>query len=404
MKLMKFLLIVLLGVLVLPQTALAQDNNTIVLNDATPSVDVMVTLASNSTGVVGLDLKDVVVTMTDAAGETVFFTADPRLRSVELSIAPNTGGHTLRLERMPGVVEAYARLNGLAQLTNYFGSVPQDSTGIELVDTMPDRQLQNTELFLTASQPGTSVDLTLPDEQTSLVTAEFTDAHATTQLVDASGVPVASSYNGHVDGMNMVLDGGAYQFTILGGNISADIIANIRTQPIAYQGITLVSAENSSQASCLATVDFSLLNLRSGPGTGYSVTGAANQGETFPVGGTNSTGSWFVIGAQDGSSWAYGGGMQMSGDCSDLTVFDIPYREAPQAEVITVQQPPQVVTVPNASSAPAAASVATSTDGGTVASANQGEGEYHEEDEHHEEEDHEDEQEEHSDDHPEDDD
>lgn len=390
MRFRKLLLFLIVGVLSLPLAAQAQDSDLITLNDLTPSVDVVVTLPMDTTGVVGLDLKDVVVNLIDAGGNTVFYAADQRLHSLELSIAPNVGSHTFTLERMPGVAEAYVRLRGLAQLTNYALPIPQNSSDIQLVDTTinPNRQWQ--DVLLTTAQPGTTIDLQLPSEQMGVISAVFTDVHATTQLVDSSGVLIASSYNGHVDGINAILDGGAYQFTVLGSDITTDLRANVRTQPIVYTALAPRVTENEAayQIDCFATVNVNLLNLRSGPGTGYSMTGSANFGETLPVGGVNDTGGWLLVGTQDGSAWSYGGGLETSGDCSRLRVFDIPYREAPAAQVITVAQSPQVVTVPAASSGE------NTTAGGSSVS------EYHEDDDEHE--DHEQHHEDHEDEHEED--
>ena len=74
--------------------ALAQDDSSsdlITLNDARPSVSASIALPANTTGVVRLDLSMASVVVTDAQDNVVFREADPRVRSLELSIAPNTG-------------------------------------------------------------------------------------------------------------------------------------------------------------------------------------------------------------------------------------------------------------------------------------------------------------------------
>ncbi len=78
------------------------------------------------------------------------------------------------------------------------------------------------------------------------------------------------------------------------------------------------------------------INLRSGPGTGYSITGYGFRGDQLQVGGTNTDGSWLLVGTQDSSAWMSGSTGTLNGSCSNLAVYDIPYRDAPAPQVSIV--------------------------------------------------------------------
>ncbi|MBK8024529.1 MAG: hypothetical protein IPK19_24650 [Chloroflexi bacterium] len=344
------LMILVLILLALPAAISAQGSDVIVLNDATPSVNIVVTLPADATGVVALDFMNVTVRMTDASANTIFYAADPRLHALELSIAPNSGGHNLILERTPGVAEGYVRVNALAQLTDYTVSAPQIGADFQLVSDAAQIPAQAQLMTLNSAQPGNTVNIALPNEQIGVISAAFNNTQATTQLVDGAGVLMASSLSGHVDGINAIVDGGAYMFTILSQGLVQDVQTRISAQPIVYsqeffpaQVVSATTADTVSASNCMATISVSSVSLRSGPGAGYSVTGYGFGGETLPVGGSNAGRGWFVVGKDGRSAWVFGGGVQLSGACDALSVFNVPFRDAPQAPVIIVTQPPQYV-------------------------------------------------------------
>jgi uncharacterized protein YraI len=103
---------------------------------------------------------------------------------------------------------------------------------------------------------------------------------------------------------------------------------------------------------CTASVIVSSVNLRSGPGTGYSIIGYGYRDEAFPVGGTNPEHNWVVIATDSGSAWVSDGVARLNGACDGLTVFNVPFRDAQPAPVIVVTPDPQVIiqSVPSGSS------------------------------------------------------
>ena len=95
---MKRFSLLLLAVFVLVTgQVFAQDTNVITLDDTNPSISATISQPANTTGVVTINLNMAVVTLTDTNGMIVFSSTDPRVHYLELSIAPNSGSHTLTI-------------------------------------------------------------------------------------------------------------------------------------------------------------------------------------------------------------------------------------------------------------------------------------------------------------------
>lgn len=335
---MKRLITVTLFLLAAAFPAMAMQNNPelITLNDGTPAIDVVISLPPDTTGTISLDLALASVTLKDSNDAVVFQTADARLHALEFNIAPNSGSHTLTIERLPGAAEAYVGVVSLPEMTVQGEAALIDSSTVTLN--------QETTLTLNATQPGGMVSVSIPADTTGVVTATFPGAFATTQLVDDAGSIVAESAGGHVDALSFVLDSGSYDFTILGSGLNTDVIACVRAVSAQEGGFTVIEAPASTEAApavadvtiaCSATISTSSVNLRSGPGTGYSILGYGYRGETYPVGGINPENNWVVIGTADGASaWMAMNLAQLQGSCDALTVFNIPYQDAAPAQII----------------------------------------------------------------------
>ncbi|MFN8528890.1 MAG: SH3 domain-containing protein [Anaerolineae bacterium] len=333
------LLLMLIGLLPTLSVLGQADANVITLNDASPAIDVVVTLPADTTGTVALEFSGAAVRLTDATGALVFSAADPRLHALEMNIAPNSGSHTLTVERLPGITEAAVRVTSLPELSLY-GSA-------NLVPGLSVATGQEVSLPLTPDHPGDSVNISVTGETAGLITATFPGAGATAQLVDASGVVVVESVGGHVDGINLLVDPGAYQFTMVSGGLASDIMAGVRLVSADSAGIVALAAPASAQdstvvnGSCTATVAVSSTNLRSGPGTGYTVLGYGYRSEIYNVGGHNAEDNWLLVARQDGTTaWVSRSTAQTSGDCAALTTFNIPTRDAQPAPLIVVTQAP----------------------------------------------------------------
>ncbi len=329
----RFLTPLVLLMLLATVPVFAQDNNNLItLNDATPAIDVVITLPPETTGTVSLEMVQVDITMADSANVVVFHAADPRLHAVELNIAPNSGSHTLTVKRLPGVSEGYVSIISLPELS-INGAVERVAGSVVTLN-------EEIALSLDPATPGGMATLNIPADTTGVVTATFPGANATTQLVDTQGVIITESTGGHVDGLNLVLDAGNYEFTVLGSNLTETVVAGLRAVSLEDTAITIVeappTAENVMVAdeACSAIVTSSSVNLRTGPGTGYSVNGYAYLDESYPVGGRNPENNWIVVGTDSGSAWMTITGVNLQGACGALTVFNIPFRDAPIAPII----------------------------------------------------------------------
>ncbi|MBW4437814.1 MAG: hypothetical protein KME04_11805 [Pleurocapsa minor GSE-CHR-MK-17-07R] len=306
----------------------------ITLNDASPAIDVVITLPADTTGAVSLDLNGASVRLTDATGAVVFRAADARLHGLELNIAPNSGSHTLTVERLPGVVEAYVRVQSLAELSL--------SANTTLVDRLSVSLNEEVSLPLTTDRPGDTVLVNLPGPNDSILTTTFPGTTANTQVVDANGIVISESTGGHVDGMAMLLQAGDYQVTLVGSNLAGDTAAGISVLSADAAGFTVIETPEVSGPvvtpeiadACNATLVVSSANLRSGPGTGYSVLDYAYRDQVLPVGGRNPEGNWAVVGGSTGSAWISMGNVVLNGNCASLSVFNIPLLDAQSAPLI----------------------------------------------------------------------
>lgn len=339
---MKRLLIPLLFLILLPAlTTFAQDNtNLITLNDTSPAIDVVITLPADTTGTISLKLAYAAVTLTDSNNAVVFQAADARLHAIELNIAPNSGSHTLKVERLPGLPEAYVNIESLPELS--IAGTVQRITGKAVAIN------EEIALTLDTNNPGSTTSVSIPDGTTGVMTATFPGSYATTQLVDAQGIVLARSGGGHVDGLNLVLDAGNYQYTLLGSNLTGTVVAGVRLVSAADTGISVFKAPapaenvvaNTTDGTCTAIINRSAVNLRSGPGTGYSITGYGYLNEPYKVGGRNPENNWIVVGTNSGSAWLALTGVDLQGTCDALTLFNVPLRDAQVAPIIitTAQQ------------------------------------------------------------------
>ena len=87
-------------------------------------------------------------------------------------------------------------------------------------------------------------------------------------------------------------------------------------------------SQPTPQAQHVPQSSRSSVNLRSGPGTGYSVLGYGYLNENYVVGGRNPENNWIVVGTDSGSAWMALTGVNLQGACDALTVFNIPLRDA----------------------------------------------------------------------------
>jgi|GEM_PF-860054 len=324
----------------------------IILNDATPSVDAVISLPEGTTGAIAVELAGASLTVYDSAGEIALQVADERVHHIQFNIMPNMGDHTLHVERLEGVDTAAVTIESLAEflLQSTIQTVNDSTIGLD----------QSTTVVMNSTRPNSVIDVNIPADKLGVFAVNSPNIATMSQLTDASGAIVATSMRGHIDGLSMLIDGGDYQYTMLATNLAEETVADVRVSsydanltpllyvpqsdaPVENTVANTVDTNTAQGAGCNAEVFVSSVNLRSGPGTGYSVINYGFQNDVLPVGGVNPQNTWIVVGLPDGSSaWMTKGAVNLSGDCTTLTNFDIPYREAQPAEVVVVNSDPVV--------------------------------------------------------------
>ena len=350
---MKYLVVLFTVLFTLLGTASAVED-VITLDDVTPSIDAVISLPTGATGSVHVEMAGAALTLLDSQNEPVLQVSDERVHSVQFNLIPNSGDHTLHLERLDSVDIAAVSITSLSEFLLQPASQEIYSNAIS-VD-------QSSDIVLNSGTPNAVIDISIPNDQLGLFASTTPNISTMNQLVDDTGTVVATTMNGHVDGISILIDGGNYQYTMVGTNLTDTVNGNVRVSPYDYMENPILFAEqreplavapavNSSLASnaqaastagCNASVFVSSVNLRSGPGTGYSVIDYGFQNEVFPVGGTNPQTNWIVVGLDSGNSaWMTRSAANLDGNCTDLAVFNIPYREAQLAEVVVVQAEPQ---------------------------------------------------------------
>jgi uncharacterized protein YraI len=86
-------------------------------------------------------------------------------------------------------------------------------------------------------------------------------------------------------------------------------------------GLTVAQAADGPSA----LVSANRLNVRQGPGTGYSVIATARAGDNLPVTGQDAAGAWYQVSLADGrTGWVSSSYAQLSGEASGIPVVDAP--------------------------------------------------------------------------------
>lgn len=325
----------------------------IILDSATPSIDAVIALPLDTTGGVDVELAGASLTLYNDAGDIVLQVADARVHRVQFNLMANTGDHTLRLERLTNVDTALVQVTSIAEFLLEPTSQQVNNNTIS-VD-------QSTDVLLDSANPNTTLDIVIPSGMLGSFTTIVPNAQTMSQFTDVNNTVMATSMTGHINGLSILVDEGNYQYTVLDTDVSDETIANVRltsydisqtpilnvpqTDNNTTTDTTVVENTASTQnIACNASILVSSVNLRSGPGTGYSVIDYGFQTEVYPVGGINAQDNWIVVGLNDSqSAWMTKGAVNLNGSCDNLTVFNVPYREAQPAEVIIVPSAPIIL-------------------------------------------------------------
>lgn len=332
--------LLLSAVLVLPRaSARAQDNAVITLDDQTPSVDVVITPANGAPGVVYAELDSAQLHLLDSTGVEVLNLIDKRINAIGIQVAQGAAPHTLRLERLPGVSVARVMLTPQANLPEVTAASSSQPVNVFNAPVSATVELA----------PATSLPVTV-DDQNNMITVQFTDHEVTAQIIDAKGTVLMTGNGGSgISGLTVRLEAGMYGLNMSNRDLStkSSVLVSLSTAPALTMGTALAAnptgtpapeAQPATAGTCTATVTAASANVRSGPGTAYSVLGYAARNSVLPVGGVNREGGWLLVQADVGSGWISTTTATLAGSCNALTTYDIPVRNT-QPPVIARQPP-----------------------------------------------------------------
>lgn len=327
------LFIVLIGILALfaaPRTpTIAQGNPVITLDAATPAVDIVVTPTNGASGVVYIELDGAHLSVRNSANVVTLSLADSRVAAVAIQLAEGAKPQTLHLERLPGLTTARAQI--VAQTTLPAVNVTSTDAPITALGAPASGKV--------AVTPASSIPINVND-QANMVTLQFPPQEATMQLTDGGGALVLTSQVGQeISGLSLRLAVGQYVMNLANRDLSAksEVVVALSSGPALMlpaatptQQPTAISPTQSAgdTAACVATITVTSVNVRSGPGTAYSILGYTTLGSILPVGGLNREGGWLLVQSQAGAGWISNTVAEVSGNCKNLPVYDIPVRNA----------------------------------------------------------------------------
>jgi hypothetical protein len=323
------ILLLVFGFMGLPVSA--QDSELITLDDATPSVDVAISLPADTTGTIALDLSLAAVTLVSEAGDVVFQTADARVHGLELNIAPNSGAHTLTAARLPGVSLASVRVRSLAALTSSGAAESMDTTELTL----------NQARLMTADISESSTHISIPQGDPGVITVSYPGTASALHITDGNGASVLTATR-DIDGVNLVVDSGEYDVALQAETAQSEAQVGVQVaQAVQFTVLPVPTATAAAPApqpetvtaACQATVEPLAVYFHSGPGEGYSILGNGYRDQVYPVGGINPQANWLVVGTGIGGVWAASDNVRLSGNCAALTVYDMPLLESQPVQI-----------------------------------------------------------------------
>jgi uncharacterized protein YraI len=328
----------------------AQTDPTLILNDQTPSIDVVINPTNGAPGVIYLELENAQFQLTSNTGAIVLTAVDSRISAVGVQLSQGATAHTLHVERLAGQASARVKISAQTLLPPVVARTVAQPVAIFNVPTASN---------ITVA-PSVAVPVTVSD-QANMVSLQFPQQEAAWQIADQRGTIIIGGIAGSgVNGLTVRLATDLYVVSMLNRDPTAS--ANVLMALSAAPSLTLGAASSSATAEptvvtpqptsataqqCMADVIAISVNVRSGPGTAYSILGYAAQKSQLPVGGTNQVGGWWLVQASFGAGWISASTAQLSGTCENLTVYDIPLRNT-QPPII-VQQPPTSANGGNAS-------------------------------------------------------
>jgi hypothetical protein len=318
--------------------AQAQSGGDIIpLNDSAPGIDIVVDSQPGASGALALQLSGASVVVSDSAGQSIFQMADARAHTLELRFGAGATRHTVTVERLPGFSEAYVRATPLDDLTAV--------SDVTLVGKSSLSVGEGVEALLGASAAHSALDFTVPDGQLARLVASFSGAPLSGQVVDGAGTTIASLNPSLIDGLSIALESGKYALDLASTETTVDTLASssvtaadvpdlpapvaVTPQPVEPPAQPEAAVQPAA-AECVIQIT-AISEVHSGPGATYSLMGYAPRGITLQVGGINRERTWILVGDGNVSGWVQGVPGAVSGDCTQITTFDIPAAQTSSA-------------------------------------------------------------------------
>ncbi len=295
------------------------------LNDATPAIDIIVTPQPGASGALSLDLSGASVLVNDAAGQVVLQMADKRVHQLELRFGPSSSTYTVTLERLPGLGEAYVSATPIDDLTAVASYADTNQNNLQIG--------QGLDALISSAS---TVDFTVPAGAYGRLVSSFAGGALSGSVVDATGVNVARLNPSLIDGISLTLEGGNYAVNLASADASVDtqtaISVTMSAAPVLPQPmvVSTVPATPAPQAVACTIQLTAVVEVRTGPGTTYSLLGRAPRGITLLVGGVSPQRDWILVGDGQTSGWVQGVPGQVAGDCTQVPTLDV---AAPQSSV-----------------------------------------------------------------------
>ncbi|MEP7285568.1 MAG: hypothetical protein ABI947_07360 [Chloroflexota bacterium] len=306
--------------------AQSSSDTPIVLNDQSPSIDAVIKPDKGASGAISIELQNVLIRLTNDKDVLTFSAADPRITMISIQLAEGASAQTLHVERLPGVQVAQVKLSAQTTLPDTTVSPAQ----------APISTLNEPVMAKMILDPALSLPVTTTNAN-NMVRVEFSQGQQTVQLVDTKGAVLFNATTGsQINGLALRVSPGEYSLNVANDDKSAKaemLVALGSTTPTtltdqSVQPTAVPVVDNSSPSvACTASVHVNAATLRSGPGTGYTTTGFVTQNNLVAVGGLNREHNWTLVQSGDTSAWVPTSAIALSGNCTTLTVYDIPTRD-----------------------------------------------------------------------------
>ena len=305
-----------------PANAQNSENSVIILDDSSPGANVIVTLDNNAPGAVNIEMANAQVVLTDAINTNVLTINDKRVKAFSFQLRQGAPTHILHFTRIAGAKTAQIYLQALATLPAIAEVLPNINT---VNDSLPSSNLSTVHLA-----PATSIPVTIND-LTNMLNIQLADQPAMVQMVDANGTMILTktAADNTLSALTITLSPGPYVLNVANSDTAAqsDLHVALSTAPTS-QLMLLVPTETPIPAPCTAQVTSPSANIRSGPGTGYSILSVGYKNDIETVGGVNTQGDWLLVQTKTATGWISTQVTTTVGECSHLTAFNIPTMNA----------------------------------------------------------------------------